>query len=217
MQQHEHTMVKRSTKPAKLELANIRLGAKLEYVVPIINFTELAFALQKSGYSINPPGPQPIFTGIRGTSQVYLDGIRGVFGAHTPNLDDAISTVEDIFATVKEEFDFELDKYVSFFEFEINATYYTNKDVYGEMANLFQDSSDMKTLNNILEGSYAQTSLKLTPLARNINSLDWFDLTIEPKVNSVGNAFVVRLLYRNPSLKNMIDKVKKQKRLLAPF
>jgi hypothetical protein len=59
----------------------------------------------------------------------------------------------------------------------------------------------MKTLNKILEGNYAQTSLKLTPSTRSINSLDWFDLTIEPKVNSIGNTFVVRLLCRNPAFK----------------
>jgi hypothetical protein len=55
------------------------------------------------------------------------------------------------------------------------------------MAKLFQDSSDMKTLNRSLKGNFAQTSLKLTPAAKNINNLEWYDLTIEPKVNSVGN------------------------------
>jgi hypothetical protein len=83
------------------------------------------------------------------------------------------------------------------------------KDVYVMMANLFQDSSDMKALNKILGGGCAQISLKLAPSTKNINSLDWFDLTIEPKANSVGNTFIVSLLYRNPSFRNMIEKVKK--------
>jgi hypothetical protein len=131
-------MVRNSIKPVKFELTSIRLGAKLEYVVPVINFMELAFVLQKSGYRIDQTGPQPSFIAIRATTQIYIDGMKGVLGAQALNVDDTVSTIEDIFAITKEAFGFDLSKYVSFFEFEINATYYMNKDVYGMMAIYFK-------------------------------------------------------------------------------
>lgn len=138
-----------------------------------------------------------------------------MLGAQSLSIDDTVNTVEDIFSITEEAFGFDLTKYVHFFEFEVNATYYMDKDVYGLMANLFQDSSDMKILNKIFEGDYAQTSIKLTPSTKSINSLDWFDFTIEPKVNSIGNAFVVRLLCRNPAFKNMVEKVKRTEKTVT--
>jgi hypothetical protein len=196
----------------KFRLLNFRLGVKLEYVVPVINFAELAFLLQKSGYFINNTN-QIYFSGSKGAVQFYLDGMKDVFGVIATTVDDTVATIHEIFTLTNEELDFDLNDYVGFFEFEINANYYLQTDAYVTMAKLFQDSSDMKTLNRILKGNFAQTSLKLTPATKNINNLEWYDLTIEPKVNSAGNILLVRVLCRGRNLKDMTENAKRTEKI----
>jgi hypothetical protein len=199
-----------SPKSIGFELVDVRLGVKLHYVVPVINFAELALLLQKSGYNISQTSPAPVyFTGVRGAVQIYIDGMKGVFGATAANIDNTVEAIDEIFAVANQSFDFDLNKYVSFFEIEINATCNIHKDVYVIMAKLFQDSSDMKMLNKILKGNYAQISLKLTPAGKNINNQEWYDLTIEPKVNSAGNILIVRVLCRSPRLKDIVENAKR--------
>jgi len=196
----------------KFRLLNFRLGVKLEYVVPVINFAELAFLLQKSGYFINNTN-QIYFSGSKGAVQFYLDGMKDVFGVIATTVDDTVATIHEIFTLTNEELDFDLNDYVGFFEFEINANYYLQTDAYVTMAKLFQDSSDMKTLNRILKGNFAQTSLKLTPATKNINNLEWYDLTIEPKVNSAGNVLLVRVLCRGRNLKDITENAKRTEKI----
>ncbi len=192
----------------KFRLISVRLGVKLEYVVPIINFAELAFLLQKSNYFMNTSNPI-YFTGYKGVVQLYFDGMKGVFGAIAMSVDDTVATVNEIFNLINEEFDLNLNRYVGFFEFEINADYYVQTDAYVAMAKLFQDSSDMKALNKILKGNFAQTSIKLTPASKNINNPEWYELTIEPKVNSAGNILYARVLQRGHNLKEITENTKR--------
>jgi hypothetical protein len=97
-----------------------------------------------------------------------------------------------------------LAKYVKFYEFEITAYYFAGEDVYQSLANLYGDSSDLAAFKEILGGDYSQLSVKLAPSGRNINSTEWYELTVEPKVNSPGKSFTVRMICRHPKL----DKVK---------
>jgi len=196
--------------PSRFELTGIRLGVKLDYIVPVLNFAELAFILRKSGYIMDQAGPNPVyFIGTKGHVGIYIDGMKGVFGAQAENVDDVQETTNEIFSLSEEAFDVDLNKFVSFFEIEINAFYRMGKDVYTAMAKLFQDSSDMKKLKDILKGDYSQISLRMTPSAKNINSSEWYDLTIEPKVNSAGNTFVVRILSRSRQLEEMLKVAKR--------
>lgn len=175
---------------------------------------EIGFLLSKEGYqfSIDPTNPESI-QAVKGTSQIYLDGSRRVFGARSDTVQNSISAVGELYSIVKTGLQIDIAKYVKFYEFELNATYFAGEDVYAKFVNLYKDSVDLVTLKEILGGEYSQANLKLASSGRNINSAEWYEITIEPKVNSVRKTLAIRLICRNPKL-NKLTEVKKKFELL---
>jgi len=155
------------------EIAIVRLGVKLDFVVPMVNTAELIYVLSGAGYKLsqNPNNPEH-FVGTKEKENVefYIDGSRRVFGASSITIDHTLATINEIFSLTKKHLGYEMKDYVSFFEVEINGVYGIQKDVYRAISKLYQDSKDMLKINELLGFKSAQIALKIGPYNENINS-----------------------------------------------
>lgn len=195
-------MVKNLPKQSKYEVLRNRLGARIESVIDIVNSSEFALALQNGGYKMSQNPELPFnFRGEKGNNEVYIDGSKRVFGVHAESIDSAITTIREMFSLINKSRDLELEKYISFYEYEITAVYHYGEDVYSAMSKLFQDSNDMTKLKQISGlNNTAQFTIKLTPAAVNINNPEWQEMTVEPRIESIGNLFHIRMICRSKEL-----------------
>ncbi len=190
----------------KVQTIQARLGARLDYVVPIFVPTEVAFFLSNMGYEVTiDQTNNESFQALKASSQIYLDGSRRVFGVRSDNFDNCVSTMSQLYSVLRNHLEVDLKKYVVFYEVELIAYYFTGEDVYENLKSLYNDSSDMHALNKILGGNYSQISIKVAPSGNTINSKEWEEITIEPKVNSTGKTFTIRMICRNPKLRKVTD------------
>jgi hypothetical protein len=184
-----------------LQFTLIRLGARLDYVVPVILAADITNLFTKLGYqiSVNPSNLEHI-VGQKSDTEVYLDGSKRVFGARSDTVSNTVSALEKFKIAITKNLNVDLGHYVSFYEFEIQGYFDIEKEIYEVFSGLYQDSSDLKVIQEIMGGKYSQFSLKLVPSGKNINTPEWHELTIEPKVNSAGYTLSVRMVCRSPKL-----------------
>lgn len=187
----------------------VRFGARLEYVIPIVSSAELAALFGEVGYRIvqNPNNPE-LFVCNKGSTEVYLDGLRRVVGAQSESIDNSLKAFNEIFDLSKRAEVTDLRKHVSFYECEINAIYRPKEDVYSMMSRLYRDSQTLLEFNKILGGEFMQFNLKLTPSGKRFNRKEWHELTIEPKITEV-NFFLIRMVCRSESIDKVINIAKK--------
>jgi hypothetical protein len=203
-------LVKKLPEEKKFDVLDIRLGIKLNYVIPVINFGEFAYALIQSNYKVEQNQTvKELFAGQKGTTEIYLDGLKGVFGAHSMTVENAVTTVKEMMAITNKTFDLTIEEFVSFYEFEMTGNYKAGSNTYKMLSKLYQDSAHIKQINHILGGDYSQVSIKIAPSARTINDLEWQEMTIEPKVNSNGNIFYTRLLVRSQDMTTVASAARK--------
>lgn len=203
-------MTRKLPEPIKYDILDTRLGVRLNYIVPVIDFAEFALALVQSGFKVQQNQTvKELFAGQKGTSELYLDGLKGVFGVHAQSIENAVTTVKDMIGIVNKTFDLKIEDYVSFYEFEITANYKAGGNTYKMLSKLYQNSEHMKQFNKILGGEYSQISVKLTPINKTINDNEWQEITIEPKVHSNGNILYARLLSRSNDLTSVASAARK--------
>lgn len=186
----------------KIQNLQIRLGVRLEYVVPICASLEIIQVLEAMGYQvdINPANPDSMQANGE-NSQIYVDLSKRVMGViASTTTTNAVTELKQFFIAVKERLDADLNNFVQFYEFEINYFYKVGQNVYESFSKLYCDCSDMAILNEILGERYSQTIVKLAPSAQDVHSKIWHEIAIEPKINSTGNTFIIRMICRNPSI-----------------
>jgi hypothetical protein len=194
-------MVKPLPSQKSFNVLDNRLGVRLNFVVPTISFAEFATVLQEKGYKMEQhPNMVDSFRGEKGSREIYVDGNRYVFGVHAESVEGAITTLREIIAIADESLKQSLSDLIRFYELEVVASYYFQKEVYTAIAKLFQDSADMTKIARILGQKVSLFGFKIVPHGKNINTTDWYELLFEPKINSSGNMFHVRLLVRNEDL-----------------
>ncbi len=190
--------------------SNIRLGIKLDFIVPVIGPYEVVMVLSHLGYNTitNSANPEQI-QGEKLNATVYVDNGKRIIGVHSATVEDSVNSIEDVLGTIQKIFAIDLHQYINFYEFEINASYYIdNNNAYSEISKLYSDSKDLSNFNEIIGQKLSQSSIKLTPYGKHINNLEWYEITIEPKINSPGNAFAIRMICRNPNLRLVIENAK---------
>jgi hypothetical protein len=210
LQAHECNMAEIKEK-AHFQLIETRLGVKLDYIVPVIQPVETGIILRNIGYrvEVNSTNAEQV-RASKSNIEVNIDATRRVLSINAPSIDDAVASYEEAIAIINKTLDFDLTKYVAFYEFYVSAFFNLYQDVYSLMSNLYQDSSDMKVLNEILhEEGYSQFGLRLSPKGKNINTLEWNEITIEPKINSPGNSLTIRNLCRSKDLLKVTKFAKK--------
>jgi hypothetical protein len=63
----------------------------------------------------------------------------------------------------------------------------------------------LKHLKEILGGDFSQSVIKIVPSGKEVNTMDWHEITIEPKIGSPAKTLVIRVISRNPSIDAVKD------------
>jgi hypothetical protein len=187
----------------------IRLGARLDYVVPVFLPADIGFLLSKLEYrvTINPDNTEHI-VGQKPKTEIYMDGSKRVLGVRSDTILNTVDALRELSSIIKSDLTIDLGKYVSFYEFEIQGLFHSDKDIYLAFSNLYGDSSDFVRIKKLLGNDYSQFVLKLVPSGKNIDSTEWHEITIEPRINSAGYTFVVRMVCRDPKIDVVLDYAK---------
>lgn len=188
----------------------VRIGARLEYVIPVVSAAELALLLSNAGYTMGQHKSIPeSFGGSKGDAEVYIDGSKRVLGASSPTIETSIATVNEIFDLPTKVYPgTDLRKYASFYEADITAMYSTDNDTYSMMSGVFSDSNDFTKIGKILEGKYVQFSLRLILSGKTHNDKEWHEIIIEPKIGA-GNSFIIKAVARSESLTKVLEIAKR--------
>ncbi|HEX9677279.1 hypothetical protein [Nitrososphaera sp.] len=193
-------MVKKIPEKSKFEFLDVRLGIRLKYLVPILNFGEFATWLVGAGFKIQQTANVlDNFQGQKGSVDIYLDGNKGVFGVHAASIETAITTTREMIAIISKNYT-SIESRIYFYEFDVTANYYYGADVYAKFATLFQDSKDIELINEVLGGGYSQGDIHFMPTGKNIDSSSWYELRIDPKFNSLGDMLIIKMICRDEDL-----------------
>ncbi len=202
---------KKSFKLTGFQLYALTLGIKLDYVIPIVGPTDYLTIFDILGYGINPLTNNPDqIQGQKQNTSVVVDNGRRIIAINSVDIDQAYTSLSEILFLIKDIFNIELKKFIIFYETDITGYYYIdNEDVYETMAKLYSDTNYLNDFSDIIGIKVQQSNIKLTPLKKNINDSKWYEILIEPKLNSTGNAFVSRLICRDTDISIVMNNGRK--------
>jgi hypothetical protein len=198
------------TKSFKLtgyQLYSLTLGIKLDYVIPVVGPTDYVTIFNILGYGINSlvNNPDQIQAQKQNTT-IFVDNGRRVLAISSIDIDQAYASLSEILQLIKNIFNIELTNFVTFYETDITGYYYLdNEDAYQIMTKLYANTHFLKDFSNIIGMEVQQSTIKLTPFGKNINDPQWYELFIEPKLNSTGNAFVSHMICRDTDIVKVIN------------
>ncbi len=179
---------------------------KLDFVIPVVGSIDYSMILNRLGYAIIPNlNNQDLLQGERSNGIVYIDNGRRFLGINGLDIHEAHNSLTEIISTINKVLSVDLKNFLSFYETEISGFYYFDNNVFEIFTKLYNDSQDVQNFSNIIGTKVSQSSIKLTSFGKNVNSAEWYEMYIEPKINSPGNAFFARMICRNSDLSKVIE------------
>jgi len=196
-------------------LIDLRLGIKLRDVFWPFDTITLSAALAALGYdNIQQSPDQRNVVAEKNQSRFYGDLATLVFGFHSSNNDSLISAQKEFFAAIDKEIHDKLENHVKFYEFEHKAKQTTEKNSFDTVVNLYNGSPDIEKISQVIGLPVKPYGINVIKEDGSPESDNWYQIEVVPQTSSAPNAFVCRLIHRDPSSQTIYDTLRKSGKVL---
>lgn len=205
---------KKPTSHTKQRLIDLRLGIKLGDVFWPFDTVTLSATLMSLGYdNIQQSPDQRNIVSEKNQGQFYADLAKLVFGFHSSNGDSLISAQKEFFAAIDKEINGRLENHVKFYEFEHKAKQTTEKNSFDTTVNLYDSSSDIEKISRVIGLPVKPHGINVVKEDGGPESDSWYQVEVVPQTSSAPNAFVCRLIHRDPSPQTVYNTMRKSGRV----
>ncbi len=182
----------------------------VRYNVVLFPFDSIEFQreLATQGFILREP-EEPIPLGTRreisgsvarkGNVSVHLDTPRKVVGVHALDVKTALEEMDSLEALIKEEFGIDSSGMAEYYEFLAGVYIRAERSPVDSWANIFENLPVIKKASDIIGMDSTSFGIRLVPKGGVPNQVDWFDIRIEPLVQSATDYHSVQVVYRRTS------------------
>lgn len=190
----------------KVQTLRFRFSLRLNDVLFPIDGRELADALARVGYRIQP-GIPPVrarakvsFAGpIAQKNGIIIDGNsnRGVLGVTAKSYDSAVIAYDELRTTINDELKIDIDQRSRFFEIIVEYKFNSDKNPLASISKAFDKNRVLKDASNIFGHKTTMYSLRLVSEGKVPNQEEWLDVTIEPDLNKPDSTYNITVIFRS--------------------
>lgn len=193
----------------KQKILDVRIGFRLKSIFWPLDRNTIIDILDKLGYKDIQESSGLAMSATKTNLNFYFDYSKMVFGFHSKTTDALITAQRDFFALSLKDFKTNLSNFVRFYEIENITNYFTDKNVHTVFSSLFGDSSHIKQIEGLMGTSVRPNGLEVVSKGTTSENDKWYSVIVEPKVESAGNAYFCRLIYRDKEMQAVYDILRK--------
>lgn len=204
------------------------LSLVVKYNTVLFPFDTVQFlqALAKQGF-ILPESIGPVSLGMRlevsgivgrkGGVSVRLDAVRQVLGVNAPDVKTALVEMDSLESLVKNEFDLDSSSLVQFYEFLAGLTIRAKKNPLESWYTHFEQVPIIRKTSEVIGTEVSPFGIRLAPKGEVPNQANWFDIRIEPLVQSATDHHDIEVVFRRSRRDEVFAFVRKFDDVLDAF
>lgn len=194
----------------KFRILRFRLSLRLSDVLFPVDGNELAEALARVGYSIQPKLPPArarmrlSFVGeIARKNGITIDGNsdRGILGVTAKSYDSAMAAYDELRAIISNELKINIEEKSSFFEIIAEYKFVSVKNPLESISKAFGSTRTLKDMSDIFGHKTSMYSLRLVSEGKVPNQEEWLDITIEPDTIKPDSTYNIVVIFRSSQKK----------------
>lgn len=191
---------------SQLDLLSVGLALRYYSTTPLIDVNDLLWFLTKRGFTTIPASQRRDSGDVYAIAEKGTDIIisfvpdMGVIRVSGIEVDGVITSFKEVLGVISKDLRIKLESYAKFTEVTLRYDYYSSKNVLKLFQNIFQDSKYMMKFEKILGQPIWNFTIRLASKAPTFNQENWFDIVIEPKIASDGNAYFIQAVMRDRDL-----------------
>lgn len=195
---------------AKFRILRFRFSLRLKDVLFPIDGSELAEALARVGYSIQPKLPPArarmriSFSGeIARKNGIAIDGNsdRGILGVTAKSYDSAMTAYDEVRAIISNELKIDIEERSRFFEIIAEYKFDSVKNPLASIGKAFGGTRTLKDMSDIFSHRTSMYSLRLVSEGKVPNQEEWLDITIEPDLIKPDSTYNIAVVFRSSQKK----------------
>jgi hypothetical protein len=185
------------------------IGSFLDVVLFPLTFSEILNSLEKNGYELSPAIPFPRPTGrFRGSGQIgrkgnisiNIDGGEKSLIIAGTSLEDVRDEFHTLFKTILDDYAFNLDEIVKFYQYTATYRYKTKKNPFLTISKSCEYLK-IKELSEIIGEPLKTFGIRFASADNIPNSEDWCDVKITPDIEK-NDGYIFEIVYRNKNKDN---------------
>jgi hypothetical protein len=180
--------------------------------------------LSQQGFILPEPlEPVPLssrfeVSGIVGRKEdiaVRLDTSRQVLGVYASSVNAALAGMDTLEALLKNELAFDSPGWAQYYEFLADLTIRTKKNPLESWQTHFAHTSIIEKFSEVLGGSVFPFGIRLAIVGETPNQVNWFDMRIEPSIQSATSHHFVEVIFRRSDRDKVIAFVRRFENILS--
>ena len=203
----------------------IRLSGKYDFVIFPLSFAILQGLLTDKGYKPTklPEGAPPLITVIDGqlatkeNLTVDCQTERQVIGVNSNDIELLINSFNEIEEIMSTELGDSMSNNNQFYEITAQFTIKTGKNPLDVFAKNREKLSLCEKVSEIMGENISPFGFRFTPTNVSVQSVNWFDIKLEPLVHRSTTIYYGSLVFRNKNREKVIEKTKNVKNNFKSF
>lgn len=183
------------------------LSLAVKYSSVLFPFDTVQFlrALSKQGFILPESiGPVPLGTrlevsgivGRKGEISIRLDVVRQILGVHAPDVKTTLAEMDSLESLLKNEFDLDSSSLAQYYEFVVGFTMRAKKNPLQSWYTHFAQVPIIRKASEVIGTEASPFGLRLAPKGEVPNQANWFDIRIEPLVQSATDHHDIEVIFR---------------------
>ncbi len=197
----------------KINTQRCSLALAFNTVFYPFTYPEIFDSLKAQKYTIsqiptsNLPSGARIYVGgliaKRGVITINSNDGKRVLAAEGPDIDQVITSAEELIEVAKNDFHVDLNKELNYMELSADLVAQTGRDPSIDIQSFVGNKFDV--FSDILGNKVSSCLISLSPHGVSSNSQKWFDIRIEPRSTRPKDAFYVNVVYRDQDISGVLD------------